>query len=58
MISLELIDGFSPNLYRYTTRTSLNADEILVTMTLFSRSEEDLNRYIFTKIDISLKPLA
>ena len=25
-------------------------------LTSFSRSEEDLNRYMFTKIDISLKP--
>ena len=58
MIALELRDGFSPNLHRCTTRTSLKADYIFVTLTSFSRSVEDLNRYIFTKIDISLKTLA
>ena len=40
-ISLETIDGFSPNLYRYTTRISIRADKILVTLTAFSRSQED-----------------
>ena len=52
------MDGISPNLHRCTTRASLRADQIFLTLTSFSRSEEDLNRYIFTKIDVSLKPLA
>ena len=52
------MDGISPNLHRCTTRTGLRVDYILVTLTSFSRSEEDLNRYIFTKIDISLKTLS
>ena len=57
-ISLEFMDGFSPNVHRCTTWTSLRADYILVTLTSFSRSQEDLNRYIFIKIDISLKHLS
>ena len=56
-ISLELIGGFSLNIHRCATRTSLRADKILVTLTSFSSSQEDLNMFIFTKIVISLKPL-
>ena len=41
MISLESMDGFSPNLYRYTTRANLRAGLILVTLTSFSRVPED-----------------
>ena len=42
-ISLEPKSEFSPNLHSYSNRTSLRADLILVTLTLFSRSQEDLN---------------
>ena len=41
-ITLEPINGFSSNLHRYTTRASLRADLILVTLILFSRSLKDL----------------
>ena len=47
-ISLEPIDGFSSNLHRYTTRTSLRADYILVTWISFSRFQENLNMLSFT----------
>ena len=44
MISLEQADGFPPNLSEYIIWPSLRADKVLVTLTLFSRSEEDLEK--------------
>ena len=42
-ISLEPMDGISPNLHGYINGTSLRAEYILVTLTSFSRSLEDLD---------------
>ena len=38
MISLESMDGMSPNLHGYIIGTSLRVDTILVTLTVFSKS--------------------
>ena len=43
MISLESVDEIPPNLPGYIIGPSLRADKILVTLTLFSRSKEDLD---------------
>ena len=50
-IYIEQINIFSPNLHRCTIRMRLRADYISVNLTLFSRSQEDLNMYKLTKID-------
>ena len=42
-ISLEPVDRIRPNLPIYIIRTILRADKVLVTFTLFSRSQEDLD---------------
>ena len=47
MISLEPIDGISPNINGYIIKTSLRSYQILVTLTSFSRSQEDLNMWNF-----------
>ena len=46
-ISLEPVAGFSLNLHRCTTRTSLRAGEIEGTLNIFSGSQEDLNIWKF-----------
>ena len=42
-ISLEPVDGIPPNLPGYIIGTSLRADQVLVTLTPFSSSQEDLD---------------
>ena len=39
-LSLELVDGFWPNLHRYIVGRRGRVDKILVTLTLFSRSHQ------------------
>ena len=46
-ISYESVSGISPNLHRHITRTSLRADWILMTLTSFSRSQEDIKMQNF-----------
>ena len=43
MISLELVDVIPPNLPGYIIETSLRADFVLVTLTLFETSQEALD---------------
>ena len=42
-ISFEPIDGMPPNLHGTIIGTSFSLDKILVTLTSFSRSQEDFN---------------
>ena len=42
-ISLEPVDGIPPNLPGYIIGTNLRADQVLVTLTPFSSSQEDLD---------------
>ena len=49
-ISLEPVDGIPPYLPVYIIGTSLRADKVLVTLTLFSRSQDDLhNKYLYPR---------
>ena len=41
-IPVEPMFGISPNLHGYIIETNLRVDKVLVTLTLFSRSLEDL----------------
>ena len=43
MLSFELMSGISLNLHGYIVGTNLEANLIFVTLTLFLRSQEDLN---------------
>ena len=43
MMSLEPIDGISPNINGYIIKTTLRSYQILVTLISFPRSQEDLN---------------
>ena len=44
-ISLELVDGIPPHLPGYITWTSLKVDQVSVTLTSFSRSQELGDQY-------------